>query len=280
MSDLLLRRELAPTSGFSYRYENIGKLENEGIEILLRATAIDTEDFDWNITTTYARNNNTVTKVAGNYIPFGDSFATNYVIEGQPLGVFYRGFYARDASGNIALDANGLPYTGTNPDGSKSKIIGDPNPDWFGSLINEFSYKKFNLKFQLDAVQGYDVMNWNRRLMDNTTYGGGYNAGQELLGNIPKGTGRAQYVIFEEFVEDGSFVKLREIALSYTFNPKKSGFQSIRVSFVGRNLISWDNYSGFDPEINTSGQSNGTRGFDFAAVPIPKTYQIGINATF
>lgn len=280
VSDLLLRRELAPTSGFSYRYENIGKLENEGIEILLRATAIDTEDFDWNVTTTYARNNNTVTKVAGNYIPFGDSFATNYVIEGQPLGVFYRGFYARDASGNIALDANGLPYTGTNPDGSKSKIIGDPNPDWFGSLINEFNYKKFNLKFQLDAVQGYDVMNWNRRLMDNTTYGGGYNAGQELLGNIPKGTGRAQYVIFEEFVEDGSFVKLREIALSYTFNPKNSGFQSIRVSFVGRNLISWDNYSGFDPEINTTGQSNGTRGFDFAAVPIPKTYQIGINATF
>lgn len=280
VSDLILRRELAASAGFSYRFENIGKLENEGIEILFRATPLKTQDFEWNVTTTYAKNKNTVTKVAGNNIPFGDSFATNYVIEGQPLGVFYRGFYARDASGNIALDTNGLPYTGTNPDGSKSKVIGDPNPEWFGSLINEIKYKKFTLNFQLDAVQGFDVMNWNRRLMDNTIYGGGYNAGQELLGNIPKGTGRAKYVIFESFVEDGSFVKLRELALSYTFKPKNIGFQSVRVSFVGRNLISWDNYTGFDPEVNTTGQSNGTRGFDFAAVPIPKTYQIGINATF
>lgn len=280
VSDLILRRELAASAGFSNRFENIGKLENEGIEILFRATPLKTQYFEWNVTTTYAKNKNKVTKVAGNNIPFGDSFATNYVIEGQPLGVFYRGFYARDASGNIALDANGLPYTGTNPDGSKSKVIGDPNPEWFGSLINEIKYKKFTLNFQLDAVQGFDIMNWNRRLMDNTIYGGGYNAGQELLGNIPKGTGRAQFGIFESFVEDGSFVKLRELALSYTFKPKNIGFQSVRVSFVGRNLISWDNYSGFDPEVNTTGQSNGTRGFDFAAVPIPKTYQIGINATF
>ena len=281
VSDLLLKRELPASSGFQYRFENVGKLENEGIELLLRATAIDSEDFDWNITTTYAKNTNIVTKVVGGKIPFGDSFATNFVIEGQPLGVFYRGFYARDASGNIALGTNGLPYNGTNPDGTKSKVIGDPNPEWFGSLINEFKYKNFDFRFQLDAVQGFDVMNWDKRIMNRTTlYGGGYNAGQELLGNLPKGTGTATYGIFEEFVEDGSFVKLREVALSYTFNPKKSGFQSIKVSFIGRNLISWDNYSGFDPEVNTTGQSNGTRGFDFAAVPIPRTYQIGVNATF
>jgi TonB-linked SusC/RagA family outer membrane protein len=281
VSDLLLKRELAASSGFQYRYENVGKLENEGIEILLRAAAIDTEDFDWNVTTTYAKNTNIVTKVVGTSIPFPDSFATNFVIEGQPLGVFYRAFYARDANGDIALGTNGLPYGGTNPDGTKSKVIGDPNPEWFGSLINEFKYKNFDFRFQLDAVQGFDVMNWDRRIMDRTTlYGGGYNAGQELLGNLPKGTGVATYGIFEEFVEDGSFVKLREVSLSYTFNPKKSGFQSIRVSLVGRNLVSWDNYSAFDPEVNTTGQSNGTRGFDFAAVPIPRTYQIGVNATF
>lgn len=280
VEDLLLQRELAPSTGFSTRFENVGELENEGIEILLRANPLKFKDFNWNITATYSRNNNTVTKVAGNNITLPGSFSTSFVIEGQPLGVFFRSFYARDANGEIVLDANGFPVRGTNPDGSTSKVIGDPNPDWFGSLINEFSYKNLALKIQLDAVQGYDVFNWNRRLLDNVIFGGGAGVGRELLGQQPKGTGSVQANIFEEFVEDGSFVKLRELALSYTIRPQKLGLQSLKFSLVGRNLISWDDYSGFDPEINTTGQSNGVRGFDFAAVPIPRTFQIGINATF
>lgn len=280
VDDLLLQRELAPSTGFATRFENVGELENEGIEILLRANPIKTKDFNWNLTTTYSRNNNTVTKVAGNNITLPGSFSTSFVIEGQPLGVFFRSFYDRDANGNITLDANGFPVRGTNPDGSTSKIIGDPNPDWFGSLINEFTYKNFAFKVQLEAVQGFDVFNWNRRLLDNVIFGGGAGVGEELLGNKPKGTGSVQANIFEEFVEDGSFVKLREISLSYTFRPEKLGLQSLKLSLVGRNLISWDDYSGLDPEINTTGQSNGVRGFDFAAVPIPRTFQIGVNATF
>jgi TonB-linked SusC/RagA family outer membrane protein len=280
VDDLLLQRELAPSTGFATRFENVGELENEGIEILLRANPIKTKDFNWNLTTTYSRNNNTVTKVAGNNITLPGSFSTSFVIEGQPLGVFFRSFYARDANGDIALDANGFPVRGTNPDGSTSKVIGDPNPDWFGSLINEFTYKNFAFKVQLDAVQGFDVFNWNRRLLDNVIFGGGAGVGEELLGNKLKGTGSVQANIFEEFVEDGSFVKLREISLSYTFRPEKLGLQSLKLSLVGRNLISWDDYSGLDPEINTTGQSNGVRGFDFAAVPIPRTFQIGVNATF
>jgi hypothetical protein len=86
--------------------------------------------------------------------------------------------------------------------------------------------------------------------------------------------------IFEEFVEDGSFVKLRELALSYSFRPKGSSIQNIKISLIGRNLISWDDYSGWDPEINTPGQSNGVRGFDFAGVPIPRTYQLGVSVNF
>jgi TonB-linked SusC/RagA family outer membrane protein len=280
VSDLILKRALASSTGFSSRYENVGDLQNEGVEILLRATPIKSKDFSWEVTSTYARNRNIVTNVPGGKIAFGDSFATNYVIEGQPLGVFYRSFFARDANGQIALDANGLPYKGTNPDGTKSKVLGDPNPKWFGSLINEFKYKDFSFRFQLDAVQGFDVFNWDRRILNNPAFGGGSQQGQELLGQVTKGTGKAEYGIFENLAEDGSFVKLREVALSYSLNGKSLGFQSIILSIVGRNLISWDNYTGFDPEVNTTGQSNGTRGFDFAAVPIPKTYQIGINATF
>ncbi|MCF6347900.1 MAG: SusC/RagA family TonB-linked outer membrane protein [Flavobacteriaceae bacterium] len=281
VTDLLLEREVAPSTGFRTRLENVGNLENKGIELLLRGVPVKTEDFSWDITVTYSKNENVVTKVAGGgQFALGGSFSTNYVIEGEPLGVFFREFYAREADGSISLDANGFPFRGTTAEGSSSKVLGDPNPDWFGSLINEFSYKSFNLRIQFDAVQGFDVFNWNRRLLDNAIFGGGPNAGEELLGNRPKGFGGAQARIFEEFVEDGSFVKLRELALSYNLKSPLKSIDAIKFSLIGRNLVSWDSYSGWDPEINTAGQSNGVRGFDFAGVPIPRTYQLGINVSF
>ncbi|WP_116772273.1 SusC/RagA family TonB-linked outer membrane protein [Maribacter litoralis] len=281
VTDLLLPRELASSTGFGSRIENVGNLENKGLEILLKGSPIKSEDFSWDITATYSKNENTVTSVAGGgQFALAGSFSTNFVIEGEPLGVFYRQFYAREPDGSISLDANGYPFTGVNEDGTTSKVIGDPNPEWFGSLINEFSYKDFSFRIQLDAVQGFDVFNWNRRLLDNVIFGGGSNVGQELLGNRPKGFGGAQAGIFEEFVEDGSFVKLRELALSYNFREPFKGVDNLKFSLVGRNLISWDDYSGWDPEINSAGQSNGVRGFDFAGVPIPRTYQIGVNVNF
>ena len=281
VTDLLLERELAPSTGFGTRIENVGDLENKGIELLVRGVPIKTNDFSWDITATFSQNENVVTRVAGGgQFALDDSFSTNFVIEGEPLGVFFRQFYARDPDGSISLDDDGYPFAGTTEDGSGSKVIGDPNPDWFGSLINEFTYKNFTLRIQFDAVQGFDVFNWNRRLLDNLIFGGGSNVGEELLGNRLKGFGSAQAGIFEEFVEDGSFVKLRELALSYDFKPPIEGIDNVQLSLVGRNLISWDDYSGWDPEINTAGQSNGVRGFDFAGVPIPRTYQLGINVSF
>ena len=248
---------------------------------MLRGAPIKTDDFSWDVTATFSKNENVVTSVAGGgQFALDGSFSTNFVIEGEPLGVFFRQFYARDPDGSISLDADGYPFAGTNDDGTSSKVIGDPNPDWFGSLINEFSYKNFTLRVQLDAVQGFDVFNWNRRLLDNVIFGGGSNVGEELLGNRLKGFGGAQAGIFEEFVEDGSFVKLRELAISYNFKPPIDHIDNVQLSLVGRNLISWDDYSGWDPEINTPGQSNGVRGFDFAGVPIPRTYQLGINVSF
>ena len=281
VTDLLLPRELSPSTGFASRIENVGNLENTGLELLLKGSPINTNDFSWDITATYSKNDNVVTSVAGGgQFALDGRFSTNYVIEGEPLGVFYRQFYARDADGSISLDAGGYPFTGTTEDGLSSKVIGDPNPEWFGSLINELAYKDFTLRVQFDAVQGFDVFNWNRRLLDNVIFGGGANVGQELLGTRPKGYGGAQAGIFEEFVEDGSFVKLRELALSYNFKSPFKSIDNLRVSLIGRNLVSWDDYSGWDPEINAAGQSNGVRGFDFAGVPIPRTYQLGLNVNF
>jgi len=279
VSDLLLNRELAPSAGFGSRFESVGTLENTGVEVLLRANPVRLENFNWDIVTTYTSNSNEITNVAGQQFALAGSFSTNYVIEGESLGVFFRQFYARDDNGNILLDDAGYPIRGTNPDGSSSKVIGDPNPDWYGSIINEFTYKNFDFRIQFDAVQGFDVFNWNRRLLDNVIFGGGSNVGEELLGNRLKGFGGAQAGIFEEFIEDGSFVKLREVSLGYTISEPFKYIDKIKFNLVGRNLISWDDYSGWDPEINTGGQGN-VRGFDFAAVPIPRTYQFGINVSF
>jgi hypothetical protein len=80
-------------------------------------------------------------------------------------------------------------------------------------------------------------------------------------------------------VDDGSFVKLREVSLSYTFGRFRF-FRDLTLSLSGRNLISWDNYKGYDPELNAAGQSTLLRGIDFGAVPIPRTYKFGIAARF
>jgi len=280
VNDLLLNRVLAPSSGFGSRFENVGSMTNKGVEILLKAVPIQNENLQWSLTTTFSNNENEVTEIIGERIILAGSFGTNAVIPGEPLGVFFRQFYARDDAGNIIRDAGGYPMTGETPDGSSSRVIGDPNPEWFGSIISEVDYKDFSFRIQFDAVQGFDVFNWNRRLLDNVIFGGGQDVGEELLGNLPKGLGGAEAGIFEEFVEDGSFVKLREASLSYAFKPAMNAISSIRLSLVGRNLVSFDDYSGWDPEINATGQSNGVRGFDFAEVPIPRTYQFRVSVKF
>lgn len=275
VEDLLLNRELALSTGFNSRFENVGSLENKGIELLIRARPIQTDDFSWDVQATYASNDNEVTDVAGEILVLNGSFGTNAVIEGESLGVFYHSAYARDANGGLLLDDAGLPFAK-----DEFEVLGDPNPDWFGSLINDFTYKNLSLRVQFDAVQGFDVFNWNRRLLDNAFFGGGEGAEAEILGTRTAGLGGRQAGIREEFVEDGSFIKLRELSLSYTIRPKIEAIQSVRFSLVGRNILSIDDYSGWDPEVNTPGQSNGVRGFDFAAVPIPRTYQLGINISF
>lgn len=280
VEDLLLNRVLEPSTGFGSRFENVGSMTNEGIEILFKAVPIQTNDLQWAITTTFSDNNNEVTEIVGERIILAGSFGTNAVIPGEPLGVFFRQFYARDDDGNIILDDDGFPTRGTNEDGSANKILGDPNPEWIGSLISELDYKNFSFRFQFDAVQGFDVFNWNRRLLDNVIFGGGEGVGEELLGNQLKGLGSVEAGIFEEFVEDGSFIKLREISLGYTINPALTSIRNIRLSLIGRNLVSFDDYSGWDPESNATGQSNGVRGFDFAEVPIPRSFRLGVTVNF
>ncbi|MBO9682639.1 MAG: SusC/RagA family TonB-linked outer membrane protein [Flavisolibacter sp.] len=296
VEDLLINRQVAPTTGYSSLLDNFGSLENKGIEVVLHGAPIGNKDLRWDITAIFNRNRNKVLEVGSALTLFStNGGAPVALIQGYPVGIFYGTFFAVDAGGNLVKngtgfpqiekgtqnrptvytpqrDANGLP-TGT----TLRKVIGDPNPDWTGTLVNELSYKKFNLRVQLDAVQGVDVFNADFRTRQGV--GNGKEAEKEHLGIYPRGYINSIYQVEQWRVDDGSFVKLREVALSYSFGNFKF-FRDLTISLTGRNLVSWDNYKGYDPEVNAAGQSTLLRGIDFGTVPIPRTYKLGVNARF
>ena len=281
VEDLLLTRTLANSTGFETRLENVGTMTNKGMELLVRAAPIMNARFRWNVMATYSRNRNEVNGIEGNQIALPKSFGVSLARNGEPIGILDGFYYARDAQGNILLDANGLPSRALDANGNVDrKTIGDPNPDWIGSLVNELSYKNFNLRVQFDAVQGFDIFNFTDRVNSRSSFGGGWRDAQELRGELAPGYNNAAYNIWDRYIEDGSFVKLRELALTYSWQPKYEGISNVAVSFIGRNLLSFDNYTGWDPETSASGQQNGVRGFDFNEVPIPRTWQFGLTLEF
>ncbi len=322
VSDLLINRIVAPSSGFSSLQDNIGKLENRGFEIVLSGTPVQTKDFTWNITGIYNQNRNKVINTGQPLILFGtNGGAPVAIIEGQPLGVFYGTFFATTPGGVYSKLPNGLPntsglvlspagiprtefgtqvstleyiqgFTGTDGTGQPKgnpvrKIIGNPNPKYTTTLTNEFTYKGFGLRFQLDAVMGLEVFNADFRTRQGV--GNGKIAELEQTGQIPRGYISAYsptaivptgiYAIEQWRIDNGAFTKLRELSLSYNIG-KFKGFEGLTFSITGRNLISWDNYIGYDPEVNAGGQSTLLRGIDFGSVPIPKTVSVGLKANF
>lgn len=287
VKDLLLLANLTPSSGYSSQYINVGTMTNKGFEMMVRGVPVLTEKVKWDVIATYSKNKNTVDNIPGGVLTFAGGFGQVAAVNGSPLGAFYATYFARNADGSLLLNAAGLPQTekvgrtGGQPSGATlKKVIGDPNPDWIGSLINEVSVGRFSFRAQLDGSFGGDVFNFTKRVGDRDLYGGlkGYEA--ELKGEVPKGNSAAVFSIFENWIEDGSFVKLRELSVSYSFKPKflKSG--NMRFNLAGRNLFSIDNYSGYDPEVNAAGQSSAVRGFDFVEVPIPRQIILGFNFNF
>jgi TonB-linked SusC/RagA family outer membrane protein len=299
VEDLLINRFIAPTTGFSSLLDNFGSLENKGFELMLTGKPIQNKDMSWVITGIYNHNRNKAVKIGQALTLLStNSGSPVAIIEGQPIGVFYGAFFATDANGNlvknasgypqgerglqtgalnytVTRDANGLPIT-TNP--LLRKIIGDPNPDYTATLVNEFTYKKASLRIQIDAVKGVEVFNADWRTRQGV--GNGKEAEKEQTGVYPRGYINSFYASIEQWrIDDGSYVKLREVSLSYSFG-KIKWFKDITASLTGRNLVSWDHYKGYDPEVNAGGQSNILRGIDFGAVPIPRTYSIGVSAKF
>jgi TonB-linked SusC/RagA family outer membrane protein len=271
--DLLLTRSLAYTTGYSTQLENVGTLDNKGYEFLIRGVPFD-GDIRWSATLVYAANKNEVNDIEGGVRTLPDSYSITAAVNGQPLGVFYGSNFQRDAGGNIVYDAAGLPVRSTT-----NKVIGDPNPKYTTSLTNEVQIgKQWSFRIQFDAVVGNKTFNFARRIGIYPVYGTLKDYELELKGQYPAGYNNRVFGIYENWIEDGSFVKLREVSVSYILYPTEWGLRSLMISLVGRNLLSIDNYSGYDPEVNIGGQRTGTRGFDFGEVPIPRSFSIKLTA--
>ncbi|SFE62463.1 TonB-linked outer membrane protein, SusC/RagA family [Spirosoma endophyticum] len=304
ISDLVVNRTLAPTTGGTSIVNNVGAMENKGFEVVLDVNPIKTKNLNWDFTVIYNHNRNKVLDLGGQPIINPDASSASgtpgNLIVGQPVGVFYGTGYARNADGSLILSPSGFPQSerassqdngsisyvpARNSDGTldvtkplANLLIGNPNPKWTGSFSTNLAYKKLTLHVLLDMVQGVDVFNADKRTRQGV--GLGDYAEQELRGTLKRGYIFGVYNTQEFRVDPGSYTKLREVSLSYTLPQFIKGLSRLTVSAVGRNLYSWDKYTGFDPETNAGGNNDLLRGIDFGNVPIPRTYQFKLAATF
>ena len=289
--DLVLSVALPPSIGRQSQFRNIGDLTNTGFEAALETVNLDRDNFSWRSRLQYARNENRVEQL----VTDGDTIQVGYlnaVIEGHPAGVFIGGIYARGADGEILYNDAGLPLRArdTLPDGTTPfarRTIGDPNPDFTLSFSNTFSIgENLELSMLLDGRFGNDVANFSRRIAE--LFGAAAVTSREATGDtvsrtyILSPTSRAG--IYEEYIEDGSFVKLREVAVSYRFG---QGWvqdyvraESLTVRVAGRNLYTWTDYSGLDPEVNLFSANTVARGVDFGTTPVPRSVVVGFNVVF
>ena len=316
VSDLLFFRPLPTSTGFSRQFSPIGTMSNKGIELLVRTVNVDRKNLRWESTVTYTRNRNRVESLsildfqsAGGY--------PNRIRTGEPVGVFYGSYAARNcATGALLLDSLGryrrsnqtadmgnaaqrVAISGGTCNDSLNKVIGDPNPAWLGSLLNEFTIgKKLRLRALFDGSFGNDILNLSTRAQNAGIASNSKSYESELLpyGDPrklpPNFNGRTQG-IFEYWIEDGSFVKLRELSASYTLDwaPVKKVFRDgVDVTISGRNLWVWTKYTGFDPEVTAFGTNAGglgsvqttaaDRGIDFGAYPIPRVWSVSARFTY
>lgn len=296
IESLVVERVLAASAGGTSIINNVGEMENKGMEISLNVIPIRTTNLSWDVTFLYNRNRNKITELGSPIIAISNvTGAPSFLVKGMPASVFYGTAIARDDGQplltpggllqsekgiqnssleyQVQRDANGQPM-GANI----RTVIGDPNPDFTGSIMSNLAYKNFNFSFLFDFVRGVDVFNADKRTRQGV--GIGDFAEKEMTGELPRGYIYALYNTEEWRVDDGAFTKLREISLSYNFKNTLKGVSNINLALSGRNLVSWDNYNGYDPETNAGGNSDILRGVDFGNVPIPRSYKLQLTVTF
>ncbi|MEP1487619.1 MAG: TonB-dependent receptor [Algibacter sp.] len=298
---------------------NAGEIKNKGIEIFLSTKNIIKDDFSWTSDFVFSKNKNTVTSLIngddwfGNGAPSYFSVSNTYILrEGEEVGLFYGYDYAGVYQGG-ALPAGTATLTDgvagdplfldldesgdiTNDDRG---IIGNPNPDFTWAITNNLTYKDFDFNIFFQGSQGGEIFNMTDVQLNNgdanTTYGYYNNAWTSTNTNTnqPRVGNNSSREISSRFVEDGSYIRLKNIAIGYNLPSdilENLGIEKLRLSISAQNLFTITNYSGLDPEVSYFGDeggengnnksSNTTRGFDFGSYPTVQSVSFSLNLTF
>jgi len=293
--DLLLDRILPRFTGKERQMTNVGTVENKGFDISFSGTPIRTDDFSWDFNVNFSKNKNEITQLFGGQdiifpgIRFGGSneLAPSVIKVGESIGAFYGLVYEGvDAATGNAIYAD------------ERQIIGNPNPDFTYGINNTVTYKGVDLNFFIQGVQGNDIFNATRSQLMGRAGGIPSGTSAELRNtwtatntsaSLPSLNATNTKLLTSEFVEDGSFLRLKNISLGYTLKDsnalKSIGGESLRFYISGQNLITLTDYSGIDPEISTGKGFDGTfndaaAGVDVGAYPISKTFTLGLNFKF
>lgn len=302
------------TTGYATVPANFGSLQNKGLEFTLSTVNLD-RAFKWNSTFTLSLNRNKVLALPGNQDYRPNIY--NMARVGETAGVFYGlkalGVYAYDAdnvyqrnatSGAVVPyrqgSANGAIYKGgdviwedVNGDGiindADLQVIGDPNPDFTGGFQNEFSYKNFALTTLITYSFGNDVFNEVKRNLDASPYDQNLTTDQLRrwrkqgdVTDVPrlvKTDPMLNYAISNRFVEDGSFIRLQNVALNYRIPAKmlsKFKISNATVGFSVVNLLTFGSYTGYDPEVSSSTNALAV-GVDRGSFPRTRTYNLSLN---
>jgi TonB-linked SusC/RagA family outer membrane protein len=308
--NLLQQITLAPNTGFTNALVNAGTIENRGFEMSLGGLPVRSA-FTWQISGNFSVNRNKITDLGAVEEQFADRLGSGDGLTvfpflqrpGLPVGVIY-GFMEdgifqnaeevaaySDVQSNAAVGQ--IRYQDLNGDGTINDqdrtVIGDVNPDCIWGLSNSFSYKDFDLSFLLQAVSGADIINTlnvqfhtldGRRNIPRSVYesawrGEGTSDDFRQI-NLNNGTSRFS----NRFVEDGSFLRLKNVQLGYNVPTQNSRWLgSARLYINAINLLTWTNYSGYDPEVSAFSGS-AMRGVDLGNFPQSRTIMVGANLTF
>lgn len=295
--DLLNTVQLPASLGYLTTIQNVGQIQNKGFEFALDGK-IFTGEFKWDVNANMSFNRSKVIKLYDGQDILGQSINItvvndniNLLREGEPFGVFY-GFVEE------GYDENGeIVYADLNNDdiisNDDKRIIGDPNPDFIYGFNSTMSYKNFELNIFLQGSQGNDIFNLSS-INQTLDYGFGLNMPREVYedhwtsentdAKYPKITRSLFVNVSDRSVEDGSYLRVRNIQLAYNLPVEQMGIDWLRrvqVYVSGQNLLTFTKYSWYDPEINSYGSSNSIRiGIDHYSYPAAKTVTAGIKVGF
>lgn len=304
-NDLLQNVKTPQSTGYISQIINNGYVTNEGLELTANLVPIQNKLFNWSVDANLSFNKNRIGGLmADQYASRLWYRADNVFIQrnGLPIGAIYGyvedGFYDNEAE--VRADPT---YATAEANVVKSMIgeikyrdglhvIGDTNPDYIFGLTNNFEWNDFTFGFFIQGVMGNDIFNGN--LMNvtlyNTTnipvavYDYRWTPETRDIAQWPKATNQAKrtWLISDRYVEDGSYVRLKNINVGYTFNNPKfiKGINSIHINASAGNLFTWTNYSWYDPDVNAFGGDPARRGVDVYSYPTSKTFALGLKVQF